>query len=242
MHIERIHQMLECLTARAASELENGIENIDTKEFGEVVDMIKDLNEAEYKAVIVKSMKKADEEEEEYNKELLRELKAEYGEDVGRRFYDEYRYKTTGRYAPKGRGTYVGRRGYEEPPYWHRYPYDMTDTDYDDMERMRDMDRPHGRMYYTDMSDRMGMIDQPRSGSSMERDMREGRSGISRKHYMEAKEQHKANTQQDKDAKMQSLDEYMRELSTDMTELLTDMTPEERTMLKNKMSVLMTKI
>lgn len=243
MHIERIHQMLECLTAKAASELENGIENIDTKEFGEVVDMIKDLNEAEYKAVIVKSMKKADEEEEEYNKELLRELKAEYGEDAGRRFYDEYRYKTTGRYAPKGRGTYVGRRGYEEPPYWHRYPGDMTDMDYDSVERMRDMDRlSYGRMYYTDMADRAGMIDQPRSGSSMERDMREGRSGISRKHYMEAKEQHKANTQQDKDAKMQSLDEYMRELSTDMTELLTDMTPEERTMLKNKMSVLMTKI
>lgn len=243
MHIERIHQMLECLTARAASELENGIENIDTKEFGEVVDMIKDLNEAEYKAVIVKSMKKADEEEEEYNKELLRELKAEYGEDAGRRFYDEYRYKTTGRYAPKGKGTYVGRRGYEEPPYWHRYPGDMTDMDYDSVERMRDMDRlSRGRMYYTDMSDRMGMIDQPRSGSSMERDMREGRSGISRKHYMETKEQHKANTQQDKDAKMQSLDEYMRELSTDMAELITDMTPEERTMLKNKMSVLMTKI
>lgn len=242
MHIERIHRMIECLTEKTLSELDKGIENVNVEEISEAVDMIKDLCEAEYRAVIVKSMKEADEEEEGYNKELLRELKAEYGEDVGRRFYDEYRYKTTGRYAPKGRGTYVGRRGYEEPPYWHRYPYDMTDTDYDDMERMRDMDRPHGRMYYTDMSDRMGMIDQPRSNSSMERDMREGRSGISRKHYMEAKEQHKANTQQDKDAKMQSLDEYMRELSTDMAELITDMTPEERTMLKSKMSVLMTKI
>lgn len=243
MHIERIHRMVECLTEKTLSELDKGIENVDTKEMGEVVDMIKDLNEAEYKAVIVKAMKEADEEEEEYNKELLRELKAEYGEDVGRRFYDEYRYKTTGRYAPKGRGTYVGRRGYEEPPYWHRYPGDMTDMDYDSVERMRDMDRlSHGRMYYTDMSGRMEMSDQPRGGSSTERDMREGRSGISRKHYMEAKEQHKANTQQDKDAKMQSLDEYMRELSTDMAELITDMTPEERTMLKSKMSVLMTKI
>lgn len=242
MHIERIHKMVECLTEKTLSELDKGIENVNVEEMSKAVDMIKDLCEAEYRAVIVKSMKEADEEEEEYNKELLRELKAEYGEDVGRRFYDEYRYKTTGRYAPKGRGTYVGRRGYEEPPYLHRYPYDMTDTDYDDMERMRDMDRPRGRMYYTDMSDRMGMVDQPRSGSSTERDMREGRSGISRKHYMEAKEQHKANTQQDKDAKMQSLDEYMRELSTDMAELITDMTPEERTMLKNKMSVLMTKI
>lgn len=243
MHIERIHKMIECLTEKTLSELDKGIENVNVEEMSEAVDMIKDLCEAEYKAVIVKSMKEADEEEEEYNKELLRELKAEYGEDVGRRFYDEYRYKTTGRYAPKGKGTYVGRRGYEEPPYWHRYPGDMTDMDYDSVERMRDMDRlSRGRMYYTDMADRAGMIDQPRSGSSTERDMREGRSGISRKHYMEAKEQHKANTQQDKDAKMQSLDEYMRELSSDMAELITDMTPEERTMLKSKMSVLMTKI
>lgn len=243
MHIERIHRMIECLTEKAVNEFEKGIENVDTSEMGEVVDMIKDLAEAEYHSIISKAMKKADEEEEEHDKELLRALKAEYGEEDGRRFYDDYRYMRTGRYAPKGRGTYVGRRGYEEPPYWHRYPGDMTDMDYDSVERMRDMDRlSHGRMYYTDMSDRMGMIDQPRSGSSTERDMREGRSGISRKHYMEAKEQHKANTQQDKDAKMQSLDEYMRELSTDMAELITDMTPEERTMLKNKMSVLMTKI
>lgn len=243
MHIERIHKMVECLTEKTLSELDKGIENVNVEEMSEATDMIKDLCEAEYYAVIAKSMKKADEEEEEYNKELLRMLKTEYGEEDGRRFYDEYRYKTTGRYAPKGKGTYVGRRGYEEPPYWHRYPGDMTDMDYDSMERMRDMDRlSRGKMYYTDMSDRMGMIDQPRDGSSTERDMREGRSGMSRKHYMEIKEQHKANTQQDKDAKMQSLDEYMKELSTDITELITDMTPEERSMMKSKMSVLMTKI
>lgn len=243
MHIERIHKMIECLTEKALCELDKGVENVNTEEMGEAVDMIKDLCEAEYKAVIVKSMKKADEEEEEYDKELLRMLKTEYGEEDGRRFYDEYRYKTTGRYAPKGKGTYVGRRGYEEPPYWHRYPGDMTDMDYDSMERMRDMDRlSRGRMYYTDMSGRMGMSDQPRSGSSAERDMREGRSGISRKHYMETREQHKTNTQQDKDAKMQSLDEYMKELSTDLTDMISDMTPEERSLMKSKMSILLTKM
>lgn len=137
MHIERIHKMVECLTEKTLSELDKGIENVNTEEMSEAVDMIKDLCEAEYKAVIVKSMKKADEEEEEYNKELLRALKAEYGEEGGRRYYDEYRYKTTSRYAPKGKGTYVGRRGYEEPPYYHMYPE-------------RDMDREYGRMYYTE--------------------------------------------------------------------------------------------
>lgn len=133
MHIERIHKMIECLTEKALCELDKGIENVNTEEMGEAVDMIKDLCEAEYKAVIVKSMKKADEEEEEYNKELLRALKDEYGEEGGRRYYDEYRYMRTGRYAPKGKGTYVGRRGYEEPPYYHMYPE-------------RDMDREYGRM------------------------------------------------------------------------------------------------
>ena len=100
--------------------------------------MIKDLCEAEYRAVIVKSMKKADEEEEEYDKELLRSLKAEYGEESGRRYYDHYRY-ANGRFAPKGKGTY--RRGYEEPPYMHMYP---------ESEHMRDMDRDYGKMYYTE--------------------------------------------------------------------------------------------
>ena len=101
MHIERMHKMIECLTEKALCELEKGAENVDTCEMGQVVDMIKDLNEAEYKAVIVKDMKKSDEDEEEYEKVLLRELKEEYGEDTGRRYYDHYRY-ASGRFAPKG--------------------------------------------------------------------------------------------------------------------------------------------
>lgn len=130
--------MQECLTEKAVSEFEKGIENVDTSEMGEVVDMIKDLAEAEYHSIISKAMKKADEEEEEYDKELLRSLKAEYGEESGRRYYDQYRY-ANGRFAPKGKGTY--RRGYEEPPYYHMYP---------EAEHMRDMDRDYGKMYYTE--------------------------------------------------------------------------------------------
>nr|DAJ51672.1 MAG TPA: hypothetical protein [Bacteriophage sp.]DAU14643.1 MAG TPA: hypothetical protein [Caudoviricetes sp.] len=138
MHIERIHKMQECLTEKAVSEFEKGIENVDTSEMGQVVDMIKDLAEAEYHSIISKAMKKADEEEEEYDKELLRSLKAEYGEESGRRYYDQYRY-ANGRFAPKGKGTY--RRGYEEPPYYHMYP---------EAEHMRDIDRDYGKMYYTE--------------------------------------------------------------------------------------------
>ena len=206
--------MIECLTEKALGELDKGVENVNTEEMGEAVDMIKDLCEAEYKAVIVKSMKKADEEEEEYNKELLRALKDEYGEEGGRRHYDEYRYKTTGRYAPKGKGTYVGRRGYEEPPYMHMYPE-------------RDMDREYGRMYYTE----------PTATHTSE-------SGYDRakRMYTETKEMHKANTPEDKEHKMKALDGYIKELGGDITQLIGDMTAEERNLMRTKLSTLVSKL
>ena len=153
---------------------------------------------------------------QEYEPDESMEMFERYG-DGGRRYYDHYRY-ADGRFAPKGRGTY--RRGYEEPPYYH-----MTPEMYH-----RDMDRDMGRMYYTETS------------SSGMRDAREGRSGMSRRTYMENKELHKANTQQDKEAKVRDLNTYMTELANDMTEIINDATPEEKTVLRNKLSALVTKI
>lgn len=217
MHIERIHKMIECLTEKTLGELDKGVENVNTEEMGEAVDMIKDLCEAEYKAVIVKSMKKADEEEEEYNKELLRVLKDEYGEEGGRRYYDEYRY-ANGRFAPKGRGI---RRGYTEPPYYH------MPVNYNDMEYMRDMDKDRGKMYYSEP------IAPHVSESNYDR---------AKRHYTETKEMHKGASTEDKEHKMKALDMYIRELSGDISELLNDMTPDERNLLRTKMSNLVSKL
>ena len=153
---------------------------------------------------------------QDYDPDEVMEMFERYG-DGSRRYYDHYRY-ADGRFAPKGRGTY--RRGYEEPPYYH-----MTPEMYH-----RDMDRDMGRMYYTETS------------SSGMRDAREGRSGMSRRTYMENKELHKANTQQDKEAKVRDLNTYMTELANDMTEIINDATPEEKTVLRNKLSALVTKI
>lgn len=217
MHIERIHKMIECLTEKTLCELDKGVENVNTEEMGEAVDMIKDLCEAEYKAVIVKSMKKADEEEEEYNKELLRALKDEYGEEGGRRYYDEYRY-ANGRFASKGRGI---RRGYTEPPYYH------MPVNYNDMEYMRDMDKSRGKMYYSEP------IAPHVSESNYDR---------AKRHYTETKEMHKGASTEDKEHKMKALDMYIRELSGDISELLNDMTPDERNLLRTKMSNLASKL
>lgn len=216
MHIKRMHEMQECLTEKALSELEKGTDHVDTCEMGQVVDMIKDLAEAEYRATITKAMEEAKEEKEEYDKILLRELKEEYGEDTGRRFYDHYRY-ADGRFAPKGRGTY--RRGYEEPPYWH-----MTPERYHDMEYSRDMDRGNGRMYYTEPTHT------------------ESRYESAKRAYTESKELHKGNEPQDKEAKMRELEKYMKELSADITDLMSGMSQEEMNMAKSKLSVLVSKM
>ena len=182
---------------------------------GKVTDMLKDLAEAMYYRTLTKSMDESDPEQ-------VLDMFERYGD--GRRYYDRYRY-ADGRFAPKGRGT---RRGYDEPPYWH-----MTPEMYREMEQDRDMDRHSGRMYYTEpkMTPDGGM-----------RDRREGKSGMSRRSYMESKELHKGNTPEDKDAKMHDLEKYMKELSEDMAELISDMTPEERTMTKSKLSTLVSKM
>lgn len=224
MHIKHIHETLEKLSEYACEEASKSVECINTCELGAVVDMIKDLAEAEYYAYIAKELKEVAEEEESEEKYMLKSLKDEYGEDGGKRYYDMWRYKS-GRFAPKGRGT---RLGYEEPPYYHMNPdmYREHSPEY-----YRDLDRSEGRLYYTEPI----TMDKTH-------DAREGKSGMMRRSYMETKEMHKANTPEDKQEKMRSLEAYTKELAEDVTEMITDMTQEERALLKNKMQVLVQKL
>lgn len=151
-------------------------------------------------------------EKSEDNEDIMRMLE-QYEDYPDRRYYDEYRY-ANGRFAPKGRGT---RRGYEEPPYYHMYPD-------------RDMDREYGRMYYTE----------PTTGSNMR--MTESSYDRAKRNYTETKEMHKGNTQEDKEHKMKSLDSYAKELTSDITGMVADMTAEEKNLLRNKLSNLVSKI
>ena len=59
---------------------------------------------------------------------------------------------------------------------------------------------------------------------------------------MESKEIHKANTPQDKDAKMKELEHYLNELGEDVKEMIIDATPEEKQMLRTKLSTLVQKM
>lgn len=201
--------MIEKLSECAKCELDKGIEKIDTKEMGEVAEMLKELCEAEYYAKISKAM-------DEYDFEDAEEIM-----DDGRRGYRGQPRDSRGRYM---------RRGYQKmmPEYY------------------RDMDMDDGRMYYTSANasqgSQGGSSGQSSGGSSMGysdgmmRDSREGRSGQSRKGYVETKEMHKGNSEEDKMAKKRELDKWMSDFSSDVKELVGDMTAEEKTLLKTRLN------
>ena len=236
MHIKNIRCIEEKLAEAIKCEFEKGIENVNTSEMGKATDMLKDAAEAEYYARIAKAMEEAEKEDEESQKYMLKQLKEEYGEDDGRRYYDNYRYMRSGRFAPKGRGTYMPRRGYETPIEYHMTPemYREHDPEY-----YRDMDRDMGRMYYTETGMSGNTGNSSRTGM---RDGREGRSGMSRRSYMQTKEMHPDNSQESKQAKMKELEKYMSDLGVDMAEMIKDMTPEERTLAKTKLTTLVQKM
>lgn len=190
MDTKHIHCMLEKISEYGKCMMEEavGAGNVNLEMAGKIVDMVKDLACAEKDALIAKEMRKAgeeDEAEEKYIRKMLKEenkdeykrMREEYGEDEGeRRFYDNYRYKRSGRFAPKGRGSYMprgGRRGYEEPMYFLPPEVYMNYSP----EELRDMDRDMGRMYYGGGSGSSSGGSGSQSGSSMSGSNMGGNSG-----------------------------------------------------------------
>lgn len=214
MHIKNIHKTIEEIAECAKSEVCKGLENLDTKEMSEVADILKDLCEAEYYATITKAM-----EEAEYGEEY-----DIHGPMEGRRYY-------RGR-ARDSMGRFKSRRGYDEVMHYdHMYPD----------EYYRDMDREHGRMYYTEHGHSMSRSEMHGEHMGM-RDHREGRSGMSRRSYMETKEARPGSTSEDKQARTRELETYLSELSSDLTEMIAGSSAEEKAMLKSKMQTLLSKI
>lgn len=95
----KLCDMKDKLVTAMCDQLNMGIQSVNTHEAGEVIDMIKDLAEAEekcWKACYYKSIVEAMKNEEEQYERMSPEE---------RRGYDHWRY-SSGRFAPSGRGTY----------------------------------------------------------------------------------------------------------------------------------------
>lgn len=123
--MHRLKHMKEALVAQVENQMSN-LSEVDTHELGEVIDMIKDLEEAIYYCSITKAMEEKEEEkkvEHHYYTTYIPERDIDRDE-WGRMYYPRMR-DSQGRYLPEGRdGTRDGgsRRNYVEfpEPYYER--------------------------------------------------------------------------------------------------------------------------
>lgn len=210
--MEKLKCIKKCLIEKVQEQM-NHLDCVDTKELGEVIDMIKDLEETMYYCTIVEAMEEK-EEKQDYN---------HYA------YYTGYPY-----YMDRDMDRHQGKMYY--PMDYNRLYYpESGERGPNDHLRMYTNGNGNGSNNSsnggsnTQYSEREMPIDF--------RDSREGRSPSSRKMYMESKELH-----HDKAQKMKELEKYMQELTLDIAEMIEDSSPEEKQLLHKKISALASKI
>ena len=195
--MKRLEQMKECLVGCVQNQINGHLDQVDAKELGEAIDMIKDLEEAIYYATITKAMKDEDEDKQKSHHQQQQPMYYPPQNDMmynngsmynrgGSMYNNGYNGNSGGNNSRGG-----GSRGYSNIP----------------------------------------------MGEEYERDYREGSSPMYRRMYMESKEMGQDNVKN-----MQDLENYMHELSNDIMEMIGQATPEEKQMLRQKITALATKI
>lgn len=217
MH-KRLEHMKETLMCAVEMQLCD-LGDVDTKELGEAIDMIKDLEEAIYYCTVTEAMNKPG---SEFEMEMKNGEKKQHQENGEHRMYyaggypmmhdQSYMYADDGR-RRRADGTFYAEGGQS---------YNMTNG---------------GQNYNPNNSSNYAEQSQASGGNQMYRDEREGRSYNSRRMYMEAKEM-----KQDKATQLRELEKYMQELSQDITEMIADASSEEKQYLEKKMTALASKI
>lgn len=211
--MEDLKNLKKTLMACVQAQMGN-LAEVDTKELGEAIDMIKDLEEAMYYCSIVKAMEKVEKEDEMMEKMHLRSCPSYYTEklamhpsherdmdrDVGRMYYPAR--NAQGQFMPGN------RKGYYDP-------------------MIHGGERPVG--YYHEKEFPFEM-----------RDEREGRSPMSRRMYMESKEMHKDKHQKVKELEkyMQELSEDIVEMIEDASPEEKQMLERKMTHLTSKIAQL----
>ena len=217
--MERLKHIKETLLGCIEGQMSH-LDTVDTEELGDVVDMVKDLEEAIYYCTITKAMGE-------------KEKSGNGGGEKEYHYYTEYRYPERDMDRENG-----------------RMYYNMMPMTYTDQGRMyynggSGSSSSGGGSGSGGNSSSSGGSGSSSGGSRnyseyeypMMRDSREGRSPMSRKTYMESKEMHQPKTTQ-----MKELEKYLQELSSDIVEMIQDASPEEKTFMEKKISALATKI
>lgn len=216
--MEEIRELKNTLLDAVKLEVSKGVQCVDTKEAGEVIDMVKDLAEAEkccmeacYYTKIVEAMDETSE--------------GVYG-------YNNRRY-SNGRYAPKGRGRMMGYN-----PTMMQMPYMMDYLD--------DPDGFEDRMGYSGQGGRSSGSysggrggNRSQSGSRYGYDAGDGRYGMPYRQYRDSRryytETHSPEAKQDMDA---YASEHVGDTITSIREIWKDADPAMRRKLKDDFSKL----
>ena len=212
--MEHLKSIKEQLIAQVQAQMAD-LKCVDAKELGEVIDMIKDLAQAEYYCEIYKQMKEASEQQKESNNYYYTERympMPDYYRDMersnGRMYYSGGGNSSSSSQSSGGNSGSSGTQyysshyqpnpwgGYEEEPY---YDKDFV------LQHLRDE--------------------------------REGRSPMKRKMFMESK-----SNGSDSNKSMKELESYMQDLTSDMMDLLDKATPEEKPIVQKKINTLASKI
>lgn len=227
---ERVCAVKDRAISLVEAQLNGNIENVDAKELGEVADIAKDFAEimekcakAEYYHTITEAMEESSKEDKEhYMNKYLPETQMYYT--------PVYNYAR----ARDSRGRYM----YTEPYMMD----DRYDTSYRD------------RMYYSSMNGGSGSSNSgsgsnsSQSGSSSNysggrmnytdtHDYRDGKAYMARRGYMEAKEMG-----EDKETMTKNTKKFMDNLNEDVLEMMEGATPEIKTIVKQSLAQLASKM
>ena len=211
--MEQLRNIEQCLISTVQTQL-GDLKHVNAKEMGEVIDMIKDLEEAMDYCSIIEAMEKTSEDKEKQQGEMNinyymepmryyqgqpRNADGTFSSD-GRRNYGEGSSSNSGGQGQIGGTNNSSNRYYV--PYMEYAPYMMRDEGWRD-----------DHMY-------------------------NGRSGNSRRMYMEGKQYHSKDDEQS----MKELEHYIKDLGEDLTDMIKESSTEEKQLLSSKLQQLATKI
>lgn len=213
------------------------LDQVNAEELGEVVDMVKDFEEALYYCAKTKELKEKEEcyKEQKEQAKIMKHMEPfikeqemmerhyytpmgpmmnthselrDMDKPYGRMYYPQAR-NADGTFRGGSRGGRPGFREMYDPMLMNPYEY------YDHTEEWQPGQYPR----------------------EMLRDGREGKSPLSRKHFMESKQ-----TKKDPASQNKELEKYLNELADDISEMIGDATPEQKIMMSQKLANLSNKI
>ena len=126
--MKRLYEMKNCLINAAQSQMSN-LQNCDAEELGEVIDMIKDIDQAIYYCTIAKAMRESDEEEP------LRMYYRKRKRNVPMDYYDRYEDEDEKEYPIK---IYDSREG--KSPERRRMYMESKELHHDQAKKLKELE------------------------------------------------------------------------------------------------------